>query len=1721
MSTLRARLGRSKASRRFTALLLLGCGWLALGASPARAIDCSELPNGTLDGFAGDIPPSQIQIDRNCTIKNYPAPTGMSTNFSFLTQPGQTDERWVIIFDNVYHWGQMACNAVAGHKIWFVNGSSSSIQEGCQNLLIPVEKIDKQNPPGQTTAEIGEPFTYRLAMPVLFDPATQTVINNLGSANDLHGITVTDDLNATGASLSYVSHVAYWEGTGAPVPHTFSNNGGLLTFDNFPVVPAGDQIIVELTVVLDDTPANVPGTQFVNTAKWDFGRLIDGVFYEPLPGEWGISEPMTIGGPVLVVTKTGPATLGRTLNLGEWGEFAVDVRNTGYSEAWNVTLLDRLPNGPTGGMCDVTPEILEAQVFQADGATPAPGKGPLTAGSDFTVTYAGAPSCELRLTMLTPEATIAPTERLIVRYRTQLDADTEDGVALTNVVGATQWFNRDASAPTRTTYTRSVTNGTVGVDDHEDAHTVTSALYGYFFEKTVANLTTGVSPATTATPGDTLRYTLRLQTTDSGLNDFRFFDDLGELNATAVFEPGTLTLVPGTLPPGADSSNTDPNGGTNGAGIIDVRGLSLSADSEVRIEFDITLAGQLPDGTEVTNQAELLGATKLADSDDPYVNGQSDPTVQGDEDETRVVIRSMPEFVIQKVSAYMTGDPTVLLAGETLRYTITVQNVGTEDVLDAAIVDQVPANTTYVTGSTTLNGAAVPDGPGGSSPLVSGIALNAPVDGTAGSMPASRTLSPDYTATIVFDVVVDPDVADGTVISNQAFVSAPARGILNRPSDDPRTPAVNDPTRDIVGRLPFLFAVKSAALQVDGSSPGIVDPGDTLRYTIAIQNNSAVPATVVQLRDVVPDNTTYVPDTTTLNGGAVGQPDGGVFPLATGLAVGSSDQPAPLPGDAGGTLSPGETAIVQFDLLVDDGVPPGTLIVNQAVVTSDELPDLLTDGDGNPATGPEPTVVIVGDVQQLTITKQVSVVGGGAAEAGSTLEYLVTVTNIAPVPAYYVVIYDDLDLPVAGQLSYVDQSATMNGLTDGVSFSGSLLTAAWSAVNGPLDPGATIELRFRAVIEPTLAIGTTVTNIAEVRWNSPEQTATASVSLDVGGIPGSGALAGTVWHDANFDNQLDTGERVLEGWTVEIFRNGTLVHSRLTDATGAYRVTGLVPNYLTNDEYELRFTAPGAGLRTAPLGLADSDFTNYPQRITDIEIVSGSNLTNLNLPIDPNGVVYNAVSRGPIAGAVLTLLEGDGGPPLPAACFDDPVQQNQVTLADGWYKFDLNFSNPACPSGSSYTLQVTPPSANYVTGVSEIIAPVALSGPFSVPACPGSADDAVPATLAYCEAQASELAPPRAVAAGSAGTAYHLFLTLDQSQPPGSSQIFNNHIPVDPELSGSVAITKTSPLVNVTRGQLVPYVITVNNSIEIDLADVSVVDRFPAGFRYIAGSAQLDGEPAEPEVNGRELVWTNLTLAASGRHEIRLLLAAGAGVSEGEFINRAQVVNGLTGNAMSAEASATVRLIPDTTFDCTDVTGKVFADNNRNGYQDGDEAGLAGVRVVSARGLAATSDAHGRFHITCAITPNEGRGSNFVLKLDDRTLPSGFRASTRTVQIKRATRGKALHFSFGASIHRVVGLDLADAVFEPGSTELRRLWQPRLGLLLEELRKAPSILRLSYLGDVEDPQLVEQRVAAIKQQIAASWAELACCYELVVESEVHWRLGNPVEQPRDVRVDNR
>jgi hypothetical protein len=163
--------------------------------------------------------PSSIGIDANCVFQNFPIsakwPQGLTSTLNFKF------DGYLAIFNNVYYSGNMAC-ATTTTKIWFVNpGAIYDPNNSCQDLFIPVEKIDKQSPAPYAT--IGVPFTYKLTIPVMYDPSTGTVIGASGSANDLHSIVVTDDLNATGADLTYLSYVAYWKGSGTPVPLTFSN----------------------------------------------------------------------------------------------------------------------------------------------------------------------------------------------------------------------------------------------------------------------------------------------------------------------------------------------------------------------------------------------------------------------------------------------------------------------------------------------------------------------------------------------------------------------------------------------------------------------------------------------------------------------------------------------------------------------------------------------------------------------------------------------------------------------------------------------------------------------------------------------------------------------------------------------------------------------------------------------------------------------------------------------------------------------------------------------------------------------------------------------------------------------------------------------------------------------------------------------------------------------------------------------------------------------------------------------------------------------------------------------------------------------------------------------------------------------------------------------------------------------------------------------------------
>jgi uncharacterized repeat protein (TIGR01451 family)/fimbrial isopeptide formation D2 family protein len=1551
------------------------------------------------------------------------------------------------------------------------------------------DALTKENP-ADPVAAVGELFAYTITV-----PATP-------SDTALHDVRILDDLTASAAVMHFVS-VAKVYGIEPWTPENTGTDTNLVIEDTTIGIdiPAGEQVIVEITVMLDDDAANTDGLTFSNTASYTYDQIDDDPATQ-MPGGGDTTDDMTVVGvDDLTLEKSGPATV----QLGTPATYTLDFHNTSSGRVWNPTLTDLLPDGADGGMCVAGPSNVTAEIFEADGTTSV--SGPLVEGTDFTVTFDSG-ACQWTFTLLSAAGGVAADNRLIVTYEVSLDSDTVNGTSLTNVAGVTQWYSADpdVSGGSPHCFTYTLTDGTTVDLDYEDSHTATAEAPILEFEMSVVNVTTGQDPGSDATPGDTLQYTIEITNTGPvGLSDFTVVDDLGDLNAELLFASGTLTLV--TVPTGADTFATDAAGGTYGSGLVSISALEIGAAGDandtITIVYTVELASVITNGTTVLNQAQIpLPDVDPVLSDDPYI-------VAVDTDPTETLITSAPEFEVLKTATPLEGDLTVLMAGEMLRYTLTIKNIGNENAVQVTLQDYIPANTTYVANSTTLNGTSVADTTPGVCPLESGMLIYAPENPTPGEMRADTDPAATNTATVTFDVLVDADVMDGLIIENQGFVNGDGEGSgtqPEQPSDDPATDLEDDPTQIVVGNLPLLYGLKTVEILEDYSSTGIVDPTDVLLYTIVISNFGAIPATDVVLIDTVPDNTTYVADSLTLNGVAVGS-DGGILPLIAGLTVQSDDNP----GD--GIISAGGSAVVTFAVRVNDDVAVGTVISNQGSIGSTELSEVLTDSDGVSSNGYQPTVVVVGDVQMLEITKEVVVAGEGAAEAGTQLEYTIRVNNVGSVPATQVVVYDDLESTLGELVTYVEDSGLMNGSADGVTYSGGILTADYGTQYGDLPSGESIVVRFCVQINDGIDIGTDITNTGVVNWDDPRQSVSASVSLAVGGTPGSISMDGYVWHDANLDFLLDADtESVLEGWSVGLYRNGELVSTELTDADGYYRFYGLVPNGGTAIQYELRFRSAGATENTPSLGWGDSSFTNGPQFISDISGISGAVLQNLNLPLWPNGIVYDSVVRQPVAGAGLALLNAATGEALPEGCFDDPVQQNQVTATDGFYKFDLNFSEAACPAGDAYLIEVTPPETGYSASPSEVIPPASdeTTEPFSVPACPGSTDDAIDATDEYCEVLSDVGVPSLSVLPRSSGTRYYLHLLLDDGLIPGHSQVFNNPIPIDPTLDGAVSITKTCSMVNVSRGDLVPYTITISNIYGTPLYDIGILDRFPAGFKYVSGSARLDGESAEPEVNGRSLLWDDIELGVNEKHTLRLLLVVGSGVSEGEYVNRAQAVNTEMDTAVSEEATATVLVVPDPDFDCTDVIGKVFDDSNLDGIQDSGEEGLSGVRVVTARGLIATTDEYGRFHITCAAVPDEDRGSNFILKLDERSLPTGYRLTTENPRVQRATRGKMLRFNFGAAIHRVVRLDIADGVFEPDTSDLRLQWLPKIDQLMEELKKAPSVLRLSYLGDVETEGLVERRLDALKKEIDRQWDSSDGGYQLTIETEVYWRRGAPV-----------
>ena len=509
----------------------------------------------------------------------------------------------------------------------------------------------------------------------------------------------------------------------------------------------------------------------------------------------------------------------------------------------------------------------------------------------------------------------------------------------------------------------------------------------------------------------------------------------------------------------------------------------------------------------------------------------------------------------------------------------------------------------------------------------------------------------------------------------------------------------------------------------------------------------------------------------------------------------------------------------------------------------------------------------------------------------------------------------------------------------------------------------------------------------------------------------AGALSGVVWSDIGpAARLLDAGDKRLAGWIVEIIdpATGRLVGTALSAADGSYRAGGLVPGI----PLVLRFRDPASGVvfgypvngHTAPgasgaacdaagaagRGVASSCVGSGADPALSVVLAPGQDLTQQSLPVDPSGVVYDAGNRQPVAGATVALSPVGlcpGWAPasqlVGASLGGYQISGSSVAMvvgADGFYQF---LFGPAAPASCAFAITVTPP-AGY-SAPSAAIPPA--SGTLSPPGGPTAVFAVQP-----------QAGPP--TAAPGAGTLYYLQITAGS----GVANTVHNHLPIDPALPGGLSLSKTADRAVAEVGDTLRYSITVQLTSGARPRQTTVVDRLPAGFTYVRGSAMVDGVAvADPSAQPGPVLAFNLgPMGASNRQVLQYRLRVGVGSQQGDGINRARahacgVLAGcvgadgrtpLAGSVATNQGQYRVRVTGGVFGVEACVLGKIFVDCNGNHVQDAEELGIPGVRLVLSDGTTLVSDVEGKYSV-CGLPPR-----SHVLRADPHTLPRGSRLTT-------------------------------------------------------------------------------------------------------------------------------
>ena len=484
-----------------------------------------------------------------------------------------------------------------------------------------------------------------------------------------------------------------------------------------------------------------------------------------------------------------------------------------------------------------------------------------------------------------------------------------------------------------------------------------------------------------------------------------------------------------------------------GAGGTGTSGGSLAPGQSTTLTFQVTVNAGLPPLTLIENTANVSYSGQTSGFQ-LNATGFADISTQGAAD----------------LAVTKTDGKTQYVPGTTTTYTIVVTNNGPSNVTGASVVDILPPQVEAPTWTATYSSGS--SGPASGSGNINTL-VNLLNGGTA-----------TFTVTAPVRAGSFGDLANTVTVTNPAGLPDP-------------NPSNNSATDIDTFLNPGTLTLDKTVGDLNG---GFVVAGDVLRYLIIVRSGTAGVAPSLQeaaanviLTDVVPANTTFKPGSLRVRVGAnAGSKTDAVdadqgewisgtntvqFQLGTGAGGGTGTP-------VGGTLTAGAFTEVEFDVIVDAGIPDSTVITNTADVTATGATS------GLPLTATDSVGIATPPAADLFITKRAS----STFTPGGTVAYIVTAGNSGPTAVTGATVTDTLP---AG-LSNATWTATYAGGSTGPTSGTGSINAT---VNLP-NKGVAV-FRITATADADFPLNETLTNTATV--TSPA------------GIP-----------DPNLDNNTDT-----------------------------------------------------------------------------------------------------------------------------------------------------------------------------------------------------------------------------------------------------------------------------------------------------------------------------------------------------------------------------------------------------------------------------------------------------------------------------------------------------------------------------------------------------------------------------------------------------------------------